>query len=188
MVTYGGLIYFFFIPTGFAYSDPTVPWRILGLLFTSTVLIPLTAILFMWRMGVIKSMRIEDQRERNWPLLVTALIYFGSFYLTQQKGIPDFIQLLGLGATLGILISLGINLAWKISLHMIGVGGLCGGVVAITLLLHNGNVLLPVFVFLAAGMLGTARLHLQAHSPAQVFTGFITGFAVQFGLMMVLLL
>lgn len=187
MITYAAAIHFFLIPSDFTFRDTSIPWRILGMLLTSTVLIPVTALLFLWKTGTIKSIRIEDQKERNWPLLITALIYFGSFYLTQNRGIPVFIMLFTLGATLGILISLVINLKWKISLHMIGMGGLCGGIVIEMLLQQGGNLLLPVSLFLLAGLLGTARLYLQAHSPAQIFTGFLTGFSVQFCLMFLML-
>jgi len=187
MVTYAAAVHFFLIPSEFTFRDPSIPWRIIGMLLISTVLIPVTALLFLRKTGMIKTMQIEDQKERNWPLLITALIYFGSFYIIQKSGIPVFIQLFTLGATLGILISLGINLKWKISLHMIGMGGACGGMAVEMLLLQVGDPIILGVLFLLAGLLGTARLYLQAHSPAQIFAGFFTGFAIQFGLMFLML-
>lgn len=186
MVTYAAAIYFFLLPSDFIYQDNFIPWRILAMLLTSTVFIPITLLLFLTKLGTIKSMRIEDQKERSWPLLLTALIYFCSFYIIQGKGIPVFIQLFLLGATLGVLFSLVINLAWKISLHMIGVGGLCGGIVVIVLLSGGGSALLLMSLFVVAGLLGTARLYLKAHSPAQILAGFMAGFAIEFGLMLIL--
>ncbi len=187
MVTYAGAIHFFLLPSEFIYQDTTFPWRILGMLFTSTILIPVTALLFLLKSGTIKSIKIEDQKERNWPLLLTAFIYFSSFYILRNKSIPVFIQLFVLGATLGILISLGVNLKWKISLHMIGIGGLCGAIAIAMLLLRAENPVLLVSLFLIAGLLGTARLYLEAHSPAQIFAGFLIGFFLQFSLMFVML-
>ena len=187
MVTYAAVIYFFLLPSAFIYQDPSTPWRILAMLLTSTVFIPITMLLFLTKLGTIKSMRIEDQKERNWPLLLTALVYFTSFYILQGNRIPVFIKLFLLGATLGILLSLLINLRWKISLHMIGVGGLCGGIVVAILLSGGGSVMLLVSLFFISGLLGTARLYLNAHSPAQILAGFLAGFAIEFGLMMLLL-
>jgi hypothetical protein len=187
MVTYAAAIYFFLIPSDFIYRDESVPWLFLAMLFTSTVLIPATALLFLWKLGTIKSIRIEDQKERNWPLLIGATIYFTSFYIMQKMPIPPFIKLFLLGAILGILVSLVVNLKWKISLHMIGIGGLCGGMGMVMYLQEAGNPLLLASLFLIAGLLGTARLYLNAHSPAQIFTGFLTGFFLQFILSFVML-
>lgn len=187
MVTYAVVIYFFLLPSAFIYQDPSTPWRIVAMLLTSTVFIPITMLLFLTKLGTIKSMRMEDQKERNWPLLLTALVYFSSFYFLQGNRIPVFIKLFLLGATMGILFSLLINLRWKISLHMIGIGGLCGGIVVAILLSGGGNALLLVLLFIVSGMLGTARLYLEAHSAAQIFAGFMIGFSTQFGLMFLML-
>ena len=58
--------------------------------------------------------------------------------------------------------------------------------VAFFLLVHNENPLLLALIFFCAGMLGTARLYLDQHSPAQIFMGFLTGFASQFILLFLL--
>jgi hypothetical protein len=187
MATYGAIIYFFLIPSGFGYKDESVPWLFVSMIFTSTALIPATALLFLWKLGTIKSVRIEDQKERNWPLLFGATIYFAAYYMLQKMPIPPFILLFLLGAILGILVSLAINLKWKISLHMIGIGGLCGATAIILFLQEAGSPLILTSLFFIAGLLGTARLYLEAHSPAQIFVGFLTGFSLQFILILFML-
>lgn len=184
MVTYAAAIFLFVLPSDFQPVSPELPWKILGLLFISTVLMPLTFVFMMLRMGRIDTMQMERQRERNWPLLTTAMIYAGGYYAIRSRAVPDFIQLFLLGAVIGMLLALVVNLKWKISLHMIGIGGLCGGITAAFMLGIDGNLWLAAGCFLAAGLLGTARLYLHAHSPVQVLAGFLTGFAVEFGLMM----
>ncbi len=185
MVTYAAAIYLFLLPSDFAPIAPGLPWKILGLLFISTVLMPLTFVYMMLRMGRIDNMQMERQQERNWPLLTTAMIYAGGYYALYSRAVPVFIQLFLLGAVIGMLASLLVNLKWKISLHMIGIGGLCGGLTAALMGGIDGSPWLIAGCFIAAGMLGTARLYLRAHSPAQVLAGFVVGFAVEFGLMMV---
>ena len=182
MVTYGSAMYFFLLPSDFGFYENVTLLRIILMLFIGTAMIPATALFLFSRLGLIKSVRIEEQRERNFPLLLGSLIYFGTFYVLQHKDIPVFILLFLLGAILGILISLVVNLRWKISLHMIGIGGLCGGTAVVMYLQQDGNPLLLSVVFLLAGLLGTARLYLNAHTPAQIFAGFFTGFIVQFGM------
>lgn len=182
MVTYGSLVYFFLLPSEFQVYDDTIYYKILGLVFISTFLLPVISTLAMKRFGQVSSMQMEKQQERNWPLLQTAVIYFGAYYAIHSKAVPSFIQLFLLGSIIGILFSLVINLKWKISLHMIGIGGLCGGVCAIMLTLGIGNPQIPALCFLFAGILGTVRLYLQAHTPAQILAGFLGGFIIEFGI------
>jgi membrane-associated phospholipid phosphatase len=186
MVTYATLIYFFLIPSGFSF-EPAVIWRILWVIASGTILIPLMTLLFFRFSGVITSLRMEEQKERNWPLLFGVLIYLGIFYIVQSMRLPVFIQVFLLGAIAGIILSLLINLKWKISLHMIGIGGLCGGTAVVMLVSGAGNPLLLAGIFFLAGLLGTARLYLNAHTPSQILGGFLTGFFVQFVLLFVML-
>lgn len=187
MVTIAAIIYFYLIPSDFTFSDPGIPPKIIGMLFVSTVIIPVLSMLLMLRFGRIKSLQMERQEERNWPLLQAVIIYLAAYYVMHSRVVPIFIQLFLLGAIMGILISLVVNLKWKISLHMIGIGGLCGGIAAGMILQQGGSPLILSICFLTAGMLGSARLYLQAHSPAQIFTGFATGFTVQFLLLLIML-
>jgi membrane-associated phospholipid phosphatase len=83
-----------------------------------------------------------------------------------------------------MVVAMIVNLKWKISLHMIGIGGLCGGVTSMFIMLQEGNPLWLALLFLCAGTLGTARLILQAHNSLQILAGFVAGFAIEFGLLM----
>ncbi len=187
MVTYAAIIYFYFIPSEFSFPDKTIPLRILGLLFSSTVVIPMITLLVLLKVGNIKTIQIEEQKERNWPILLAAIIYLGAFYILQNRVVPVFIQLFLLGAIVGILLSLLINIKWKISLHMIGIGGLCGGILSIFILQQGENPLILAGLFFLSGLLGTARLYLNAHTPAQIFFGFLAGFSIEFFLLFMML-
>lgn len=187
MVTYATILYLFFIPTDFCFPDASIPIRIASMLFIGTVLLPILSVLIMLRFGRIESVQMEQQKERNWPLLQAAIIYLIAYYMIQGRVVPIFIQLFLLGSILGILISLLINLRWKISLHMIGIGGLCGGITIAMITQDFGSPMILSICFLIAGLLGTARLYLQSHSPAQILAGFATGFLVEFLLLFTML-
>jgi membrane-associated phospholipid phosphatase len=65
---------------------------------------------------------------------------------------------------------------------MIGIGGLIGALLAISFFMQ-----MPVFTALSvclivAGCVGFARLQLNAHTPNQVYAGFVFGCLVQFSL------
>jgi membrane-associated phospholipid phosphatase len=59
---------------------------------------------------------------------------------------------------------------------MVGIGGLSGTFVGLQFYtgLNQMHYILPGFIL--AGLLGVARLLLNAHSPAQVYAGFLLGF------------
>lgn len=133
------------------------------------------------RMGKVSTVFIEEKRERSWPLLMAAAIYLFTYYfILNHPRVPMFISVFVLGAAGAMILALVINLKWKISLHMIGMGGLCGALTAVYYFMQEGD---PVWLcswFILAGLLGTARLILNAHTPLQILVGFVLGFTVEF--------
>lgn len=83
------------------------------------------------------------------------------------------------GATLSIIIGMLITFNWKISVHMIGIGGVIG---IVTVLSKTGpEVLLYLLsvLIIIAGLIGFGRLQLKAHSLNQIIAGFLLGFSCE---------
>jgi membrane-associated phospholipid phosphatase len=85
-----------------------------------------------------------------------------------------------------LLITL-INLKWKISIHAASISGLCGGMMAITLIaqpivnLHQiflVNTILLTFI----GLVSFSRSYLNAHTYFQLLVGISLGFSLVFTL------
>ena len=180
MPTLGALCYFLLFPSVASLMNPVQMWLIIGVVVASTLALPLLSVLIMLRFGKISTIYMEDKRERNWPLLQTAIVYAAAFYVL--KDIPVFIPIFILGAIASMVIAMVINLKWKISLHMIGIGGFCGGLAALFILTQEGSPVYLAFAFILAGVLGTARLLLEAHTSMQILAGFMLGFTVELGL------
>jgi hypothetical protein len=187
MTSYAAVIYFYFLPTPFDYSETPIPLLTIFLLLTGTVFFPGISVLLMRRAsGITTNLQMEDPRERNWPLLQTSIVYAICYWFMRNPSIPEFIKLFLLGATCSLVLILIINLRWKISMHTAGIGGLCGGITTYMFLSGNVSLSLLSLVFLLAGITGTARLLLNAHTPAQVYAGFFLGFVIEFGILIVL--
>ena len=90
-----------------------------------------------------------------------------------------------LGGLITLLITLLITIRFKISIHMVGMGGLMALIIFISFYLKVNLSFYLILAVLIAGITGTARLQLKAHNPVEVYSGFILGFAVVM-LMMVL--
>jgi membrane-associated phospholipid phosphatase len=74
-----------------------------------------------------------------------------------------------------------ITLFWKISAHAVGTGGLLGFLFGIVYSFAATELLYPTLVcVLATGLLLSARLYLNAHTPVEVGAGFLLGLTVCF--------
>ncbi len=183
MSTFGLLCYYSFFPSISQFNDIELFKQILLRVMVFTMMLPLSSVLVMMRIGKVSNVFIEERRERSWPLLVAAAIYLLTpMFILNSPRVPAFINLFILGAAATLILALLINLKWKISLHMIGIGGLCGALTSLYVYFQEGNPLWLCIWFTLAGILGTARLLLNAHSAAQILSGFLLGFAVEFGL------
>jgi len=153
-------------------------WMIAILVFIITGLLPILLTVLMAKLGIIRSLHMSAREERIWPFITTALLYYLAYYLLKQLDLsPVFVRFM-LGAFLAVAAGLVVSFFWKISIHMIGMGGLVGAFTGLSLRLMIDMPLLIVILILLSGLTGFARLKLSAHHPLQVLAGFIAGFGV----------
>jgi membrane-associated phospholipid phosphatase len=98
--------------------------------------------------------------------------------MIKQIRVPEEYYLFLLGSGSLILICLAINFFTKISAHLAGAGGLTGAMTGISIRLNIDLVMLITIIILCSGLIGFARLKLNAHNPAQIYAGFICGMIV----------
>lgn len=79
-----------------------------------------------------------------------------------------------------VLVCALISIKWKISLHMSAMGALAGTLLAVAFRFNINLQLFLSLVFLGGGLAGWARLRLNAHTPAQVYAGYLGGVALAF--------
>ncbi len=192
MPTYG--FTFIFFSTNYI-SDVTplnLKVVILSVTFIFTFLLPSVNAFILLKMGRIKSLEMETSAERVIPFSTTAIYYFALFYLFHHANFPDFykvtvidfLNILNLGAAISILLTLIINFKWKISAHLIGIGGLTGATLGMIERLQIDLHFIFMTLLFCSGIIGFARLKLKAHTPMQVYSGFALGFLVEFVLML----
>lgn len=173
------IIIVFSIPSFVAYSVPLGARRlIIGLVFINTCVAPFLIILLMKKLGLISDYSLPNRSERVYPIMVSAFFYMFTYYLFRQANLPSLINFFVMGATILVLIGFVVTFYWKISLHMISIGGFTAFLMAVSFLLGYSMPMLIVVSILMSGVLGSARLKLEAHNPAQVYMGWITGFGV----------
>lgn len=190
--TYMLLILLLVNPFLFGVNDAGVPLarQTLLLVFLYTFAIPLISVGIMRGLGMVSSMMMEDRMERIGPYLLVLVLYLWVYYNFARNGeVPTAFIAFMLGVVIALSVTFFVNVFSKISAHAVGMGGLVG-MVLLTLLLFGAEglrvgstvVSLPfllLFVILAAGATGSARLLLKAHTPLDVYAGFLVGFSSQ---------
>ncbi|HSW67856.1 MAG TPA: hypothetical protein VLH16_04685 [Bacteroidales bacterium] len=153
-------------------------WMIIGFVFITTCLLPLMMVHLMERLKIISSKHMPTRQERIWPFAITALFYYITYHLLNRLDLPALYIVLIFGAFLNVALSLIITFFYKISTHMIAIGGLCGAFIGLSLKFGLDMPLLIITLIFISGLVGFARLKLNAHSPLQVLTGFFAGFII----------
>lgn len=148
---------------------------VVGFVFLTTFVLPTLIILITIKLGKIGSLQMETQRERVFPLLMVALLFYGTYYLLKQASLSGLITFFMVGSTMLVLIVLLINYATKISLHMTAWGGLLGTLLGFAIRFQYNLTLILFSLILLIGVIAAARLKLNAHNPFQIYLGFLLG-------------
>ena len=184
MATYGCLLLFFGVKDSiYDYMTPLEnKLRISIIVFAFTFIFPVLNIYLLFRLKHIPSLLLSNQNDRTRPYLMSSLFYFGLFYLLKDVNIWAVIKLFIVGGGIAILFTALINLKFKISAHMVGVGGLLGVLISISYLTKFDMTLFYILIIIVAGFIGASRLILKEHQPYQLYLGFILGVLIQSGL------
>jgi len=151
---------------------------ILGIVIITTLLFPMLFIMMMLRRKIITSLQMETKEERIYPTAITAVFFFLCYYMLKQLQISYFFNLFFLGISFLTILSLMINFYYKISIHMVGIGGMLGAFTGLSIVLGVNMVYLIVMIIIIAGITGTSRLMLGVHKPGQVYSGILLGFVM----------
>ena len=152
---------------------------IYGVLLFSTIIFPLLSILWFIRANKVKSLEISDHKERPLPLFTTGVLMTLGFYLL--KNLLFYSPVLKaelIGAIIIIFLAAVISKFWKISLHLLGIGGVVGVFIALQMIYGDFVLLIILFVILST-LLGITRIKQKAHNYTQVSVGFLVGLSVE---------
>ena len=179
MPTYAILLLFAFSPLFSEFMSIKQKTQIIKLAVVFTFLLPIFSVIILKKFKIVSSFYMENQKERRWPLLFALGWFYLLLRLLETLHIHYIIVTLMLGAMLILLISAIISNFWKISLHMLGIGGVLGAFLAIHTL-FGGNIFLIITLLFCAGLVGFARVNENAHSLKQVYLGFVVGVGAEF--------
>jgi hypothetical protein len=146
-----------------------------------TIFYPALTVLLLKGLGFIKSIFLKTQRERIAPYIATNFFYFWMFLVFRnQPEVPAILTSFIFGAFLASSVALIGNIYFKISMHALGVGALCG----LTLIIIFSGFTYAVFltsmiIFLITGLVSTSRLIVSDHKPFDIYSAIILSILCQ---------
>ncbi len=181
MPTYGLLILFTQVQTYFVYALPEQSRLfVLAMVFINTFVIPGLFMLYLYRKGKISDIQVSKREERFLPLVLTTILFMSTYYLLKSIGLNKVILLMMIAAISAIIVAFIINIWWKISMHLVGVGGLAGVFYALSYIFQLDITVTITVLFLLAGIVAFSRIQLKQHTLGQVTAGFALGFSFGF--------
>ncbi|UZR93037.1 hypothetical protein [Chondrinema litorale] len=176
----------------FYFAEIAVPFseegriRLLGLIFISTFLFPFGSIILLHSTTLIGNLQIDSQTQKPLPFVTVTVFYtMITYFFVDKVGLDILPSSMIIAIALTTALVTIISTTFNISIHSTAIGGVLGILFCIKGVYYELHLLIyPIAacIFLA-GLLMTARLYLQTHTPFQVFSGAILGFAVCFSVL-----
>lgn len=144
-------------------------------LFSIIIPISLLSVLAYW--NLVQNIELTERKERFFPMIFSFVSVF-ILHIIMRKTIPiKLLNAFTLAMTVVLLLYLITNFKLKTSLHLLGLGGITGLLAVLTILFRADVFFWLSLAILFAGIAGTSRLFLKAHSLGEVIFGYLIGFS-----------
>ena len=185
MTTYLFLLLIYFIPVVLQPARPSI-WIIL-LIFVTTFALPAINFLMLRLTSSISDLSMPQRHQRILPFIFISAIYvFVTIMIYWKFPIPNLVKLMVIVSTMVVFGTL-ITLFYKLSIHSLALWGMVGMLLPMNKVSEVNELLLPTaIVVVIAGLVMSARLALNAHTPREVMIGSVAGFTIGFFGMIIL--
>jgi membrane-associated phospholipid phosphatase len=152
-----------------------------------TFILPGVNLLILKFFGNIKSLTMVTRQDRYVPFIMISVFYVAAtiIFYTMQRVSPNFTKLLMIVSALVVTATI-ITFFFKISVHALAMWGSIGILLPLNKLTLGQLIMPTVLVIIIAGLVMSARLYLQAHTPREILYGSVVGFGLSFLLMNIL--
>ena len=158
-------------------------WKLKMRLFSVfwwTAFFPAFAVFLLWRLKFSESIFLRTQKDRIAPFLISMFFYWWMYYLSRNfDDQPAVLKFFYFGIFISTSIGVIINNYMKISLHGIAMGSALAAVILFAFFYQIQITAAISIVFLITGLVGTSRLLVSDHTPAEWYTGVFVGIICQ---------
>ena len=153
---------------------------VLGIVYCFTILTPTITIFLFRKINGFARQELSERKKRYVPILLTIISYVFCLLMMRKLNIPRYMTGIIFVSLVISIICILVNLKWKLSEHMAGMGGIIGGLVSFSALFSYNPVVWLCLFILIAGILGSARIVLGHHTLGEVLSGFVVGLVCSF--------
>ena len=153
---------------------------VLGIVYCFTILTPTITIFLFRKINGFARQELSERKKRYVPILLTIISYVFCLLMMRKLNIPWYMTGIIFVSLVISIICILVNLKWKLSEHMAGMGGIIGGLVSFSALFNYNPVVWLCLFILIAGILGSARIVLGHHTLGEVLSGFVVGLVCSF--------
>ena len=153
---------------------------VLGIVYCFTILRPTITIFLFRKINGFARQELSERKKRYVPILLTIISYVFCLLMMRKLNIPWYMTGIIFVSLVISIICILVNLKWKLSEHMAGMGGIIGGLVSFSALFSYNPVVWLCLFILIAGILGSARIVLGHHTLGEVLSGFVVGLVCSF--------
>lgn len=169
--------------------ETQLPWEIqkytyliVGLF---SILLPLSVLPVFMYFKLVDNVELSKRKERSLPLAVTATCLI-ILHIFLSRVVPlRIINSFTLAIAVLSIFLLFINIFYKISMHLIALGGIAGLLLATSVEYSIYPFTLLAVVFMVSGIVATSRIQLKEHNLGQSLSGFLLGSVTVFTLITV---
>jgi hypothetical protein len=180
--------YFLFTRNYFSYfMSPGKKIFLLAAVFIFSVALPLLNVALLKRMGYIRSLQMNDSSERFMPYVSSLVLHAGLLYIIHDLDLPFFFKFMIIASIAVLVTVLASNFFTRISAHAAAAGGSLAILVFYEFISFSPELAPLCAGFALCGLICFARLYLEAHTPRQVYAGFLAGFSSSLLCLIVLL-
>jgi len=147
-----------------------------GQVFINSFIFPVITVLLMKGLGFIDNLELKTREERFVPFIAAMIFYIWSYFVFKRSNLNEIFSDVLLAGVISIVLAFLLTIFLKkISLHTIGAGIAFALILQTVPLAYINATPILLMVTLIAGLIGTARLILQAHTNREVYYGYAIG-------------
>ena len=135
---------------------------VLGVVYCFTILMPTLTIFLFRKINGFSPEDLGERKRRFMPFLLTITSYVFCLVMMHRLNIPWYMTGIILAALIMMVICIVVNLKWKLSEHMAGVGAIVGGLVSFSALFGYNPVWWLCFVHPDCRCLGHSTYYFTA--------------------------
>lgn len=178
---FAGTLFYFLVSPRF-FPEQVIQAKILAIAIL-TIFIPVVFYFLLKTIGKASSLFLSEVQERRWPLLFSSFVDFLILkFILDYFDYPElYFFFLGIfTSTMAALLLVILNS--KVSLHMLGLGGITTFLILLSIHFNLNLIFIISFMIAITGLTASSRLHFEAHSSFELILGLLLGILPQVAL------